>query len=300
MTVRRFVVAIATAAVLFAGGYRSAIAQQMGVQVVGYGSVLNAPGQYILDSDLSCPAFPVIILGSNIRLDFADHGITCNDPTRIGLLLFSSTNVQVTNGSISGCSGGIVFLNTDDSKVTKMTLTGNMNSGIALVGANDNDLSGNTASENGRLGIVLSNSDGNKLIGNVTTGNRRSGLAISATAGGSSSNNSLRGNESNGNELAGIALLGAVSNNIVRGNEANNNLLNGIALLGFEGTVELPIAGPDNVVQGNEALGNANQDLFEGAVDPDTLETVRIADECANIWKSNTFVSSLGPDMCIQ
>ena len=191
-----------------------------------------------------------------------------------------------------------------------MTLTeigsdvpGFLANGILLSQTNDSEIVRNNVNDNDVSGIVLVASHRNKISDNETNNNQRSGITA---AFGGSNDNKIVGNESNGNGLAGIAVGGPGSRNVVRGNVANGNLGRGIVLFGFEtaeGIVLSPIAS-GNVVQGNTALGNAEWDLLEAAIELDLVnfvfEIVRIAERCANTWKSNDFVSQRGPQDCIN
>ena len=303
-----------TGAIFLSSWPQPTFSQGMAVQSVDCGDVLSAPGKYKLNSDLFCmtSTAAIQITSSDVHLDLNGYSVTCDGAVPgipVGILAIDVNNVFITDGQISNCATGIVLTRVQESKVTKMTLTeigsdilGFLANGILLTETNDSEIVRNKVNDNDVSGIVLVASNRNKISDNETNNNQRSGITA---AFGGSNDNKVVGNESNGNGIAGIAVGGPGSRNVVRGNVANGNLGRGIVLFGFEtaeGVITSPIASGNNV-QGNTALGNAEWDLLEAAVELDLVnfvfEIVRIADGCANTWKSNDFVSQRGPQDCI-
>ena len=95
----------------------------------------------------------------------------------------------------------------------------------------------------------------------------------------------------------GITLLGPTNDNTVRGNTVTDNGGYGVLLLGLA-PFELPVPA-GNTLRGNISNGNLTADLAEVDLD-EAFEPVAIPAECSNLWKHNTFGTSVGPVDCIE
>jgi parallel beta-helix repeat protein len=289
----RFLTIAATALLLSFLATAPALAEN---PVTACGDVLSEPGNYGLTGDLlACPGNAIVISASNVSLKLNGHTITCGSTNGIGVRVTGVSDVQVTNGTITGCGLGVFFSGTTESKITHLTLNGNRVFGISLIGASNNEITANHVTENG-TGIRVLRGGGNRISGNVASDNFvnvfSTGIALL-----SSENNTVTGNRANRNNN-GILASGPSTGTILRGNVTNENRSSGISMAGRV-DFNIPIA--DGVlIQGNTALGNGVQDLIEALFDPNFNPPFIVVEPCRNTWKSNNFVSRLGPDMCIN
>ena len=122
--------------------------------VTACGDVLSEPGNYGLTGDLlACPGNAIVISASNVSLNLKGHSITCGNADWFGVWVLGVSDVQVKNGTITGCGIGVEFDGTTESKITHLTLNGN-GLGIHLSGASNNEITANHMTEN-ITGILL-------------------------------------------------------------------------------------------------------------------------------------------------
>lgn len=241
------------------------------------------------------------------------------------------TGFKVKNGTIADCSFGMYFFKTDQSRVTNMHLDGNdvarpefngATVGITTFASNDNHLIGNRVSGDSFIGIEVGLSNGNRLRGNVLEGLGDTGIYLIGSSGNVlrkntavdnlwgiylqpdffwgvdvSNDNVIASNIVSRNAVDGIVLLGPTNDNIVRGNTVTDNGGFGVTLVGLA-PFGLPVPA-GNTVRGNIAFGNPTADLAEIDLEDD-FETPVIPAECSNLWKHNTFGTSVGPEDCIE
>jgi parallel beta-helix repeat protein len=244
---------------------------------------------------LACPGNAIVISASNVSLNLKGHSITCGGTGARGVLVTGVSDVQVKNGTITGCVRGVLFSGTTESKITHLTLNGHA-PGIDLIGASNNKITANHMTEN-ITGIRVLRGGGNQISGNVASDNfgafTSTGIALL-----NSENNTVSGNRANRNAVNGILVGGGTTGNILRGNVTNENGDLGISMFGRL-AFGIPIA-EGVLIQGNTALGNGAQDLTESIFDPTKNPPNIVIEPCRNTWKSNNFVSQLGPDLCIN
>jgi parallel beta-helix repeat protein len=287
----RFLTIAATALLLSLLATAPALAEN---PVTACGDVLSEPGNYGLTGDLlACPGNAIVISASNVSLNLKGHSITCGSTDGIGVLVTGVSDVQVKNGTITGCGLGVFFSGTTESKITHLTLNGN-GLAISLLGASDNKLTANHMTEN-ITGIRVNFGGGNRISENVASDNfgfLSTGIALLF-----SENNTVTGNRANRNNN-GIIAGGASTGTILRGNVTNENRSLGISMFGRL-AFNIPIA-EGVLIQGNTALGNGDLDMVEALFDPSINPPFIVVEPCRNTWKSNNFVSRIGPDMCIN
>ena len=297
----RFLTVAATALLISSLATAPALAAN---PVTACGVVLSEPGNYGLTGDLlACPGNAIVISASNVSLNLKGHSITCGGTDGIGVLVTGVSDVQVKNGTITGCNVGVLFSGTTESKITHLTLNGNVfdpvllgGFAISLFGASNNKITANHATEN-ITGIRVLRGGGNRISGNVASDNFGSPFSVGMALL-NSENNTVTGNRANRNAVTGILVGGGTTGNILRGNVANENGGFGIAMFGRE-LFGIPLA-EGVLIQGNTALGNGAQDLREAMFDPTMNPPDFVVEPCRNTWKSNNFVSQLGPDLCIN
>ena len=298
------------------------------------GTFLTEPGKYKLVNDLlDCPG-PVdgiVILGSDITLDLKGHEITCAGDTFIGGVVVVGTpeavvrNVTVKNGHVSNCFDGIVILMTEDSKITKISSTGNHmwkedygtgitmwmtsnivirenylfdNEGHGIVSwiSRNNVFMKNHIFGNGGAGIMSWLGDGN-LFKHNTSADNVDGFGIWANI---ETNSRFLCNRTYSNDI-GIGIGPDSSGNLVRGNYASGNLWGGITVTGLKEDGELLGEFPaGNTVRSNIAEENGYFDLSEIFHDVVTGENSLHPDgTCFNTWEKNQFGTQFAPDGCI-
>ena len=233
------------------------------IPVTACGDVLSEPGNYGLTGDLlACPGDAVVISASNVSLNLKGHSITCGGTDGIGVLVTGVSDVQVKNGTITGCVRGVLFSGTTESKITHLTLNGHA-LGIDLIGASNNKITANHLTEN-ITGIRVLFGGGNQISGNVASDNFGSPLSTGIALL-NSENNTVTGNRANRNNN-GIIAGGGTTGNILRGNVTNENRDLGISMFGRM-AFGIPIA-EGVLIQGNTALGNGGYDMIEALFDP--------------------------------
>ena len=259
--------------------------------VVGCGSVISAPGHYVLGADETCSGDGVTIAASSVRLNLAGFtltgpgnpsagetaGVLANDVSDVhitdgalvafedGIDMENVSKVRISNVRVSGSThAGMVLNNFDDSTITRCDASNNFAQGIGIgEDSSDNDVIDNTTSFNGTDGVTFfgSSNDRNRIIGNTASGNGESGIDPSI-----GTDQLVQGNTVTGNEN-GIFVHFGIAAKVV-GNVATGNAT-GIRV--GRGT-------PGSHIQGNLVLGNGNDDMAD-----ENLPS------CVNTWKGNTF-----------
>ena len=275
--------------------------------------------------------YPQIVTGIFVNADSAieweESGSGIDELPQAPVL----TGFKVKNGTIADCSFGMYFFKTDRSKVSNMHLDGNnvgrpefngATVGITMFASNDNHLFGNRVSGDGLYGFEITLSNGNQLKSNVLEGLGDTGIFLIGSSGNVlrkntavdnlsgiylqpdffwgvdvSADNVVASNNVSNNEFDGITLLGPTNGNVLRRNTVNHNGGIGVMLLGLA-PFGLPVPS-GNTIRGNTAFGNPTADLAEVDLDGNFVDLV-IPDECSNLWKHNTFDTSLGPVDCIE
>ena len=285
-----------------------------GVQhVTECGTVLTEPGNYHLEKNLlDCPEFGVVIGGSNIKLDLKGHLVACaeSDAPTLGLGLIGSSeaavsNITVGHGYVANCHDGILLSNAEDSKVMKMTSSGNhlwqgmFGTGITVWKSHNNVIMKNHFFGNASTGIGSWQSSGNIFKHNTSNGNGDglwvgSGIDVGTTTDSLFLCNRLYGN------VDGIILAEGSTGNHIKGNDASRNIVSGIDMLGYawEGYLWEPIPG-GNTIEKNIAENNGWFDLSEIYYDLVTDDVFVNPDgTCMNTWQMNRFGTEFGTPGC--
>lgn len=281
------------------------------------GAVLTDPGNYRLANDLvDCPADGVFIGGSDISLDLKGHEISCADvtPLAAGVAVIGTEdalvrNVTVKNGRVSNCNDGIVFVFVENSRIMKISSTGNrrfnggFGTGITLWLSNHNVVMNSHAFGNAGDGIFSGFSSGNMIKHNKSYENF-DGAGITAEA---VSDSLFMCNQVYSN-LDGINLQGPSdgypmysTGNLLQGNYASYNFGAGINMMGFRWDgwfygADIP---EDNTIRLNIVEHNDYADVLEIYLDLVTWDVTLHPDEtCLNTWEKNRFGSEIGPNGC--
>jgi parallel beta-helix repeat protein len=260
---------------------------------IGCGFVINYPGNYVLESDVTCPGTvgtAIRITVSNVTLKLNNHTLAANptNPFSAAIVVGSLSGRQrldhvaiIGPGVIRGGTNyGVAMSLADDSTVSQITiegLTGGLQ-GIGIATYNCNRL---TVSSNliGSLlaGIALTATAQSTVYGNTLAGNR-TGLMV--FGGGQLDNGgTINGNIAIGN-WTGIDL--SDHGYIVFENKTTLNLYNGLQTY-----ISLP-GGAQNKFYSNTSLGNGDADFSED----------NIVIPCTNYWGDNTFKTRNSP--CIK
>jgi parallel beta-helix repeat protein len=285
-------------------------------------TIITEPGKYRLRNDLvDCEFFGVNIHASDVTLDLNGHTISCEaNENRTGGVLtaltedpevfFPVSGVTVMNGTVTGCSDGILLALAEDSKVTKMTSWGNRlwngvsGTGITVWLSQHNVIMHNHVYANEDVGIFSWIAGGNLYKHNTATGN------FMGIRTGYDDNAEILCNQVHGNAL-GIALGPASTDSLVRGNLVADNFYEGISVVGIVLPPEEEDGDPDvlpfsagNTIRSNLVEGNNNGvgDLFEGYWNflGGEIPAYQLhPDGCMNTWKKNQYGSAYAPDGCI-
>lgn len=285
-------------------------------------TVITEPGKYRLANDLlNCEFFGVNIHASDVTLDLKRHTISCaENENRTGGVLtaltekpdvfFPVSGVKITNGTVTGCSDGILLALAEDSMVTKITSWGNRlwngvsGTGITVWLSQHNVVTHNHVFANEDVGIFSWIAGGNLYKHNTATGN------FMGIRTGYDDNAEILCNQVHGNAL-GIALGPASTDSLVRGNLVVDNFYEGISVVGVVMPPEVEGDDPvtldmseGNTIRSNLVEGNNNGvgDLFEGYwnfLGGEVPAYQLHPDGCKNSWKKNQYGSAYAPDGCI-
>ncbi len=140
--------------------------------------------------------------------------------------------VRITNGTVSSFASGVVLIDADDSRISRLTVTNTTLGGISLVAGSDrNRVDHNVVAGNALDGIFLLGSGANRIEHNAVSGGESAGVAIVEA----SNANRVRSNTIAGNAL-GIA-VGVSHRNEIDHNVLSDNSVLGIVLDGSDETV---------------------------------------------------------------
>ena len=186
-----------------------------------------------LDRDLSgCPGDGIVIGAGDITLDLGGHTIHGSGS---GTGIDDSAGhdgVRITNGTVSSFASGVVLIDADDSRISRLTVTNTTLGGISLVAGSDrNRVDHNVVAGNALDGIFLLGSGANRIEHNAVSGGESAGVAIVEA----SNANRVRSNTIAGNAL-GIA-VGVSHRNEIDHNVLSDNSVLGIVLDGSDETV---------------------------------------------------------------
>lgn len=272
------------------------------------------PGKYQLTNDLlDCfdPTFfifrnGITVFSNDVTIDLNGHMIRCgvagpDDGITVGVFVTSADparrNVRVRNGVIEGCSSGVLAAITNDSRFEDLVVRSNF-IGINMISGFNNRIKDNRVYDSS-TGIQI-NADfgpggGHDIKKNLVAGSGFTGIDLFEVA-----DSDLKCNRVEYSGLGGIVIGGSVATgNRVLNNVANNNGGAGIAVFGlsFDGFPFNPIP-TGNTIKGNTSLGSF-YDIGEFSLDVgDNSFNVLEGATCANGWKNNGYVSSLGPENC--
>ena len=285
-----------------------------GVQhVTECGTVLTEPGNYHLKKDLlDCPGDGITIKGSSIMLDLKGHTVSCADGdiavSGVSLIGTPDTpvrNVNVKSGHVSNCSDGILLVHAEDSRIMKMTSSGNRiwegvyGTGITVWRSHNNVIMKSHAFGNESHGIGSWESSRNVFKHNTSDGNGVGNWTGSGIDVGTTTGSLFVCNRTNGN-VDGISLGPDSTDNLVKGNDASDNWGAGIYMLGiaWEGFLWQFIPS-GNTVKMNIAENNGWFDVSELYWDYVTGDVfVDPAGTCWNTWQKNRFGTEFGPSGC--
>ena len=291
---RRFGLAVVVAAALTGAWLR---AQEQ--PVTACGTVIDAPGEYELTSDLGpCTGDGVTIAASDVTFDLAGFTIrgsssaqSCNtNAPQIGINVPAAANVHIRGGTVTGfvdgidvgasnarieamallddCFFGMVVSNAANVIVEANAITGSGNDGLLLLNADHATVQTSNISVNGRFGVLLiAGSDHTTIHDNVLDGNGLTAAGGGIGVAGGTDTHVVR-NVAQGN-LQGIVVQ--TSGNVVEGNTASTNQTVGITIGDVAG---------HNRLDGNTATDNGTIDLSD--VNP----------QCGtNVWQNGMFAT---------
>lgn len=279
----------------------------MPVPVSECGTYIHEPGKYFVTQDLYCNADQqgIVVLSSDVTVDLKGHTITCgpSEEELVGAVLvgkfgepdFVVGNVRIRNGTVSNCSDGVIFFNTDSGEISKIRATDghDWGGGITLIGARNTLVKGNSGFDNFDA-IRSFGGLNNKFKHNWSTGSRDAGLIVDEWEVGSS----LVCNTSD-RDLYGIA-LGSGAGNVVSGNFVTNASDVGIILFGYAWGEFIWGEPFDNVVQKNLVQTSGRVDLAEVLYDLVNDDLIVPDDaQCLNTWTKNQYSAWMGPENCV-
>jgi len=188
--------------------------------------VINSPGNYQLEADLTCAQNNgITINASNVSLKLNNHKITAGDNTGIDAVVvgYSLPRVDhvaiqgpglITNGPGTAFAVGISLQNADYSQVSQVTILGATSIGVSAFLCNFLTVASNVIGQS-KTGIGTNRTGSSVISGNDTSGNY-DGISLSLGSGNTANNNT-----SNGNSNSGISLIGSparVYANVTDGN----------------------------------------------------------------------------------
>jgi parallel beta-helix repeat protein len=159
------------------------------------GSVITAPGQYVLAGD--CTGAGITITASDVHLKLDGHTMTSVSSFFDGLVAGNVSHVHIQGpGTIRFYRSGIVFGGVSDSHVEQVTSVNNQNDGFVLFNVANIHVNNSVFSMNGRGGLVFSeNSTDNHVDNNQTLSNGFIGIQLVT----GSTSNHVNGNTALGN-----------------------------------------------------------------------------------------------------
>ncbi|AWF83267.1 hypothetical protein BTJ40_21965 [Microbulbifer sp. A4B17] len=239
---------------------------------VSCGDTITTPST--LTAALSCTENPAVTVEGAGSLDLNGYSITCTNGSGIGIKVLGAgriINDSVGGNFIKNCDTGVFVDGIGGHIIQNVNALENLTSGFALV-SNGNLLESSTADSNDGIGVRMLGI-GNQVRNSIITFNTLQGVRVA----GNSSIVLL--NDISLNDASGVVIADANSS-LISSNTANDNGTNGILLQDFSQV--------GNVIVGNDATGNAGNDL----VDQNLIPCI------TNIWVLNTFDDS--NDACIN
>ncbi len=239
-----------------------------------------------LDSDLTCPSGPALIIAADgVILDLGGHTVS-GDPAKPtggpGILLRSVSGCTLRNGTVQHFQAGVVISGGARNVVENVTAQdnigpadGDFGDGIVVESSADNRIARNTVRRNGPFsGIsLLQDCHGNEISDTVVTDNNMMHL----------------GDPTAGRQDMGIRMEGpAASNNKVVGNTVTGSGSSGIIVQPTCVNLDSCADTPPN--EGNEISGNtSNHNGTSGR--GDGIKLFNVADPVAPI--RNTIMSNV-------
>jgi parallel beta-helix repeat protein len=216
-------------------------------------------------------AAPLIVGAGGITVDLGGHTVLCSGaPGEIGIDVGSWSDVQVENGSVSGCEEGVLADGGDSNQFVALSLTGN-NVGFEISNSVSSTIARSEVMNSPFTGVLLFQTTGFLVHRNTVSS---SGIGIFDNGGTNNVISSNRASFGVGISDVGI-LVNAQSDVVVR----NSTVGNGTGIW-----VSEPLGG--NRLLANTSMQNG-LDMRDDAPGCD-----------ANVWKANTFVTANQP--CIH
>jgi parallel beta-helix repeat protein len=263
------------------------------ILVTACGTVLDAPGHYVLPADLVCDSGSagVLITADDVDLDLNGHALKATASIDVGIVTattgrdtippngvhcVAAQNAHIHNGKITGFRMGIFLCARDENganmnaTVEHMQVTQNeigmqlFQSGHNII--RDNNLSRNQHGDGLDVGCPedapAGCGSGNVISGNVIDNNSFTGMFVS------SGNNHITGNNISRSPNVGLYLFNNGNNEV----EGNVLTANGAGLV---------VTGQDNRVSRNRVFNSRDKDISGDSQD------------CShNRWESNQFGTS--------
>ncbi len=270
------------------------------------GTVITEPGKYRVTQDLFClpDQRGIQVFASDVTLDLKGHTITCDtsgdqdvsavwvgnpsDPDSV------VKDVWVKNGTVSGCTDGVIFFYGQSGKVTKITAVSNEDKGIFVLEAKDTLIKNNVGFGN-LTAIGTAGGIGSEIKHNVLYDNLDAAIALESGI------DSLVACNTSERDEFGVRIGPESSGNTVRGNHIIDSGAVGIGVYSFGISPEIFVPmPPDNVIKKNIVQGSGGGDVAELILRPPEFGGgVFALPECYNIWKNNQYGTSFGPVDCI-
>ncbi len=239
-----------------------------------------------------CPADGVHVKGHNITLNLKGHRVfqTDNGPAEnVGIAVDDSSGVTVTNGTVSGFDAGVFLNGGSGNRVSRMTVSNNINDniflendpqtdciygdGILVQDSSANTVENNKADHNGPYDGITMVGDSNdnhvmhNVVRNQTVPNYAKGTQDLGTCGPFGAGSRV------GRPMQdiGIRIEGpGADDNVVSHNRISNSAIGGITIHGFVFNSPLG-APPDPQNTGNEVGSNYVADTGKDTHEIDSL-----------------------------
>jgi len=197
----------------------------VGTAITACRTTISAPGFYYLATNFACISGDdgIQITASNVQLSLDGHTITGADGGAIGIYVKKASSVVIQGpGTITDFSQGIVFDGVQQSRVSGITVTSNIEGFLVrnflAVPSQGNSFMGNTASSNFDNGFFIGGSGHNVLTDNTAVGNDTIGIYIATGA-----VNTVRGSTANLNAVYGILVDAGATGSVIQANTAKTN-----------------------------------------------------------------------------
>ncbi|WP_312907586.1 right-handed parallel beta-helix repeat-containing protein [Natronosalvus caseinilyticus] len=171
------VLAVLTAcAVIVIGGGAAAASSHDGCISVSSATVIDQPGCYVLDSDLTASGDPIVeINASDVVFDGQSHDIGGGDPAIH--VMPDVSNVTVQNVTVYSSYAGIYIESASDVTVEDVTARNNVYEGISVDDSTGVTIANSTTRDNDYDGIYVDTAT-DLTIANVTTRNNDDGIEL--------------------------------------------------------------------------------------------------------------------------